>query len=166
MCAYVEELKEKSLPSSPLLLPPSLLSPPPAFLPPSPRPHVPRTWEGCDGVKLEAEALVGQLERGDPHLLEVQTHLLCNLQQHNSTHSNDQCFLSGRQVIGTHNSSQEGATQLKFFDKVEIFSFWPKTMDYWYSKGLIFASPKRVLRKVCHSIGNKKRSLTVLVSVA
>ena len=32
--------------------------------------------------------------------------------------------------------------------------------------GLIFGSPKKVLRKVCHLKGNEKRNLMALVSVA
>ena len=48
-----------------------------------------------------------------------------------------------------------------FFDKVKIFRFWPKTMDYspWFD----FCESEKVLRKICHSIGIEKRSLMVLV---
>ena len=51
-----------------------------------------------------------------------------------------------------------------FFVKVKIFIFRPKTMDYspWFD----FQSPKKVLRKVYHSIENEKRSLMALISVA
>ena len=48
--------------------------------------------------------------------------------------------------------------------KVKIFRFWPKTMDY--SPWFFFGSPKKVLRKVCHSKLHKKRNLMALVSVA
>ena len=50
------------------------------------------------------------------------------------------------------------------FEKVKIFRFWPKTMDY--SPRFFFWSPKKVLRKVCHPNGNEKRNLMELVSVA
>ena len=53
---------------------------------------------------------------------------------------------------------------VSFFAKVKIFRFWPKTMDYnpWFD----FWSPKKVSRKVCHSIENEKTILMALVSVA
>ena len=47
---------------------------------------------------------------------------------------------------------------VSFLAKVKIFRF--------YSPWFVFASPKKVLRKVCHSKGNKNKSLTTLVSVA
>ena len=53
---------------------------------------------------------------------------------------------------------------VSFFDKVKIFCFWPKTMDY--SPGFFFGSPKKVLSKVRHLKGLEKRSLMTLVSVA
>ena len=55
-------------------------------------------------------------------------------------------------------------TLLLFFAEIQIFRFWPKTMDYspWFD----FVSPKKVLRKVYHSIGNEKRNLMALVSAA
>ena len=51
-----------------------------------------------------------------------------------------------------------------FFGEVKFFRFWPKTMDYssWFD----FWSPKKVVRKVCHTIENEKRNLMALVSVA
>ena len=51
-----------------------------------------------------------------------------------------------------------------FFAKVKIFRFWPKTVDY--SQVFFLASPKKVLRKVCHSKGNEKRNLMMLISAA
>ena len=53
---------------------------------------------------------------------------------------------------------------VSFFGEVKIFRFWPKTMDY--SQVVFLASPKKVLRKVCHLKGNEKRNLMALVSVA
>ena len=52
-----------------------------------------------------------------------------------------------------------------FSAEVKIFRFWPKTMDY-ITHGLISQSPKKVLRKVYHPKGNKKRNPMALVSVA
>ena len=51
-----------------------------------------------------------------------------------------------------------------FFAKVKFFVFRPKTMDYspWFD----FWSPKKVLRKVCHSIQIENRNLVAFVSVA
>ena len=53
---------------------------------------------------------------------------------------------------------------VSFFDKVKIFRFWPKTMDYnpWFD----FWERKKVLRKVYRPKGNEKRNLMALVSVA
>ena len=51
---------------------------------------------------------------------------------------------------------------VSFLAKVKIFDFWPKTMVH----GLIFGSPKKVRRKVCHPKENTKRNLMVLVSIA
>ena len=51
-----------------------------------------------------------------------------------------------------------------YFAEVKIFRFWPKTMDY--SQVFFLASPKKVLRKVCHYKVNEKRNLMALVSVA
>ena len=50
------------------------------------------------------------------------------------------------------------------FADVKIFIFWPKTMDYnpWFD----FGSPKKLLRKVCHTKLNEKRNVMALVSVA
>ena len=53
---------------------------------------------------------------------------------------------------------------VSFFADVKISRFWPKTMDY--SQVFFLASPKKVLRKVCHSKGNEKRNLMTLISVA
>ena len=52
-----------------------------------------------------------------------------------------------------------------FFAGIKFFSFWPKTMDLYIVHGLIFGSPKKVLRNVCHPKGEKK-NLMALVSVA
>ena len=51
-----------------------------------------------------------------------------------------------------------------FFDEVKNFRFRPKTMDYnpWFD----FGSPKKVLRKVCHTKESVKKNLLILVSVA
>ena len=51
-----------------------------------------------------------------------------------------------------------------FFEvvKFSIFGRKPWTIVH----GFVFESPKKVLRKVCHSKGNKNKSLTTLVSVA
>ena len=51
-----------------------------------------------------------------------------------------------------------------FFAEVKFLRFWAKTMDYnpWF----FFWSPKKVLRKVYHIIGNGKRNLMTLVLVA
>ena len=51
-----------------------------------------------------------------------------------------------------------------FFAEVKIFNFRPKTMDYnpWFD----FWSPKKVLKKECHSIELEKINLMALVSVA
>ena len=51
-----------------------------------------------------------------------------------------------------------------FSAEVKIFVFWPKTVDY--SPRFYFSSLKKVLRKVYHFIGNVKRNLMTLVSVA
>ena len=53
---------------------------------------------------------------------------------------------------------------VSFWAEVKFFIFWPKTMDYnpWFD----FWSPKKVLRKECHSIELEKRNLMALVSVA
>ena len=48
---------------------------------------------------------------------------------------------------------------VSLFAEVKIFRFWPKTM-VWFSES------KKVLRKVCHLIGNEKRNLMTLVSAA
>ena len=79
----------------------------------------------------------------------------------------------------THNSSLEGAMELKFapscsfrgalsigitFCQSKNFRFWPKTINY--SPWFFFGSRKKVVRKVYHSIGNEQRNLMALVSVA
>ena len=53
---------------------------------------------------------------------------------------------------------------VSFLAEVKISRFWPKTMDY--SQVFFLVSPKKVLRKVCHSKGNEKRNLMTLISVA
>ena len=47
-----------------------------------------------------------------------------------------------------------------FFAKVKIFRFWPKSMVWFFRVG------KKVVRKVYHPIGNEKRNLMALDSVA
>ena len=51
-----------------------------------------------------------------------------------------------------------------FFAEVEIFRFWPKTMDYnpWFD----FSSPNFFLREPYHLKEHEKRNLMELVSVA
>ena len=53
---------------------------------------------------------------------------------------------------------------VSFFADVEIFRFWPKTMDYspWFD----FWESKKVLRKVYHTKGDEERTLTTLASAA
>ena len=53
---------------------------------------------------------------------------------------------------------------VSFLAGIQIFRFWPKTMDYspWFD----FDSPKNIVRKVCHSKGNEKGNLMALLSGA
>ena len=55
---------------------------------------------------------------------------------------------------------------VSFLAKVKFFRIWPNTMDLTITHGLIFGSPKKVLKKVCHLQVHKKRNLMALVSVA
>ena len=61
-------------------------------------------------------------------------------------------------------SSRDALPMISFKAKVKIFIFWPKTMDYnpWFD----IWSPKKLLRKVCHTKLNKVKNLLALVSVA
>ena len=61
-------------------------------------------------------------------------------------------------------SSRDAPSDGILFCRSQNFPFLTKTMDY--NHGLIFGSPKKVVRKVYHPKGNEKRNLTVLVSAA
>ena len=55
---------------------------------------------------------------------------------------------------------------VSLFAKVKIFQILAKNHGLYIVRCFFLASPKKVLRKVCHSKGNEKRNLMTLISVA
>ena len=62
-------------------------------------------------------------------------------------------------------SSEDALSDGILFGQSQNFLILAKNLDY-YNPWFDLASPKKVLRKVCHPKGNEKRNLMALVSVA